>query len=359
MKRLMSAVCAVLALCLGLAACNTGSSSGGGSSAPSSSRAPAIAYTETIRVYNASEYIDQTTLADFEREFAIKVEYEEFESNEAMYSEIIASPNSYDVLVPSDYLADRLIKEGRLAPLDKSKLSTLGNIAGEYLSPSYDPGNSYTVPYMVGTLGLLYNKRQVADEIKSWEALFDSRYSGKVLMLNSQRDTIGLTLKMLGYSMNSGSDTELEQAKARLQAARVIVAAYNESEEIRDKLVAGEGTLGVVYSGDAKTAIDRNPNLAYIIPEEGSNKWVDSFVIMKDSQHIDAAHKFIEFMCRSNIAVRNMSDIGYTSPVQGAWSEFNSNKIMFPSAEELERCEAFLYDENAAGKYSAVWGSVR
>ena len=178
-------------------------------------------------------------------------------------------------------------------------------------------------------------------------------------MLNSQRDTIGATLKMLGFSMNSNDDTELEQAKAKLLTVRSIVSAYNESEEIRDKMLAGEGALGVVYSGDAKTAIDRNPDLAYVIPKEGANKWVDGFVIMKNTQHLEAAQKFINFMCRPNIAVRNMSRIGYTSPVKGAWSEFNANKIMFPTTEELIGCEAFLYDAGATQKYSKIWTEVR
>ena len=317
-----------------------------------------INFTETINVFNASEYIDETTIADFEREFAIKVEYTEFESNEEMYHEIVSNPGSYDVLIPSDYTIDRLIKEDRLAKIDQSKVPNIVNIAEEYLNPSYDPANDYVVPYMVGTLGILYNKKYAADSIDSWNALFDTRYSGKVLMLDSQRDAIGAVLKLLGFSMNSNDDTELEQAKEMLLAARSTVAAYNESEEIRDKLVAGEGVLGVVYSGDAKIAIDRNPDLAYVIPKEGANKWVDGFVIMKDTKHLDAAQKFIDFMCRSNIAVRNMSEIGYTSPVKGAWSEFNANEIMFPALDELNRCEAFLYNAEAAQKYSGIWTEI-
>jgi spermidine/putrescine transport system permease protein len=212
---------------------------------------------------------------------------------------------------------------------------------------------------MVGTLGILYNKKQVTAPIDSWTVLFDSQYNGKVLMLDSERDTIGLALKMLGFSMNSNDDAELAQAKSQLQTARSIASAFNESEEIRDKMVAGEGVLGVVYSGDAKTAIDRNPNLAYVIPQEGANKWVDGFVIMKNTQHLEAAQKFINYMCRPNIAVRNMSSIGYTSPIKGAWAEFGGNKIMFPTAEELDRCEAFLYNAGANQKYNKLWLEVR
>ena len=316
-----------------------------------------INYTETLKVYNASEYIDETTISDFEKEFAIKIEYYEFDSNEDMYGEISANPNEYDVLVPSDYMIDRLIKENKLEKLDKTKVTNIANVAEEYLNPVYDPNNDYVIPYMVGTLGILYNKYYVKDTVDSWTLLFDAKYKDKVLLLDSQRDTIGATLKMLGYSLNSGDDNELSQVKSKLQDIRYN-AAYDESEVIRDKMVAGEGVLGVVYSGDAKTAADRNPDLAYVIPKEGSNKWVDGFVIMKNTKHLDAAEKFINFMCRPNIAVRNMTKTGYTSPIKGAWSEFGGNKIMFPTEEELARCEAFLYDANAAAKYDKLWNEV-
>ena len=309
-------------------------------------------YAETLRVYNAGEYIDMATVADFEKEFSVNVEYYEFESNEDMYAAVVKNPGAYDVLVPSDYMIDRLIQEGRLEKLDKSKISNIANAANEYLGPGYDESNDYVVPYMVGTLGILYNKRQTGSDVEGWDALFDPRYQGKVLMIDSQRDAIGVTLKMLGYSLNSSGESELAQVKSTLQAARF---TYDESETIRDKMVAGEGALGVVYSGDAKTAIDRNPDLAYFIPREGSNKWVDGFVVVKGTQNFEAAQKFIDFMCRPNIAVRNMSKIGYTSPIRGAWAEFGGNRIMFPTDEELERCEAFLYDAGAAVKYDELW----
>ena len=343
---------------MGLAGCEIGDGRTSGS-APGGNSGNNIKYTGTLRVYNASEYMDMATVGDFEREFAIKVEYFEFESNEDMYDEISKNPGAYDVLVPSDYTADRLIKEGKLAKIDKSKVTNLEKVAEEYLNPSYDPNNDYVVPYMVGTLGILYNTKKVTVPVDSWTALFAAQYSGKLLMLNSERDTIGATLKMLGFSMNSSNDTELAQVKLKLQTIRPSITAYNESEEIRDKMVAGEGVLGVVYSGDAKIAVDRNPDLAYVIPKEGTNKWVDGFVVMKDTQQPEAAQNFINFMCRPNIAVRNMTNIGYTSPIKGAGSEFGSNKIMFPAAEELARCETFLYDSGATPKYHQLWQEVR
>jgi len=315
-------------------------------------------YSEILKVYNASEYIDKTTIADFEKEYKIRVEYSEFESNENMYNEVVKNPSAYDVLIPSDYTIDRLIKEGRLAKLDKEKVPNIANVAKEYLNPEYDSNNDYVVPYMVGTLGILYNKSLVSSPVDSWTALWDSQYKGKILMWDSMRDCLGATLKMLGYSVNSNNDKELAEAKSRLISQRSLVQGYLE-EETRDILIAEEGILAIVYSGEAKIAIDQNPNLAYVIPNEGSNKWVDGFVIMKDTKHLDSAEKFINFMCRPNIAVRNMTKTGYTSPILGAWAEFGNNKIMFPTAEELERCEAFLYNAEATQKYNKIWSDVR
>ena len=158
--------------------------------------------------------------------------------------------------------------------------------------------------------------------------------------------------------MNSTNENELNEAKKALISQSSILKGYAE-EEARDAMIADEGALALVYAGEAKFAIDQNPNLAYAIPQEGSNKFVDGFVIVKNTKHKEAAEKFINFMCRSNIAVRNMTSIGYTSPIKGAWDEFANNKIMFPSQEELARCEAFLYDAVGTEKYNKIWGEVR
>ena len=315
-------------------------------------------YSETLRVYNAADYIDRATIADFEKEFKIRVIYDEFESNEIMYEEIVDSPDSYDVLVPSDYMIDRLIKEGRLEKLNIGKIPNISNVAPLYLSPDYDPNNDYIVPYMVGTLGILYNKRLVKDPVDSWEALWDPKYKGEILMWDSMRDCLGAAMKMLGFSMNTNDNAELAKVKERLLAQRPLVKAYME-EDIRDIMIADEATLALIYSGEAKTAIDQNPNLAYVIPKEGANKWVDGFVILKNTKHLDAAEKFIDFMCRPNIAIRNMTETGYTSPIPGAWAEFGENTIMFPTEEELDRCEAFLYNAEAIQKYDRLWYDVR
>ena len=344
----------VFVIALGLAGCDSGKRSNVTPGNTSSS----IKYTETLKVCNLIEYIDRTTIADFEKEFAVKVEYKEFDSNEDMYDGISKNPDAYDVLILSDYTIDRFIQEGKAGKLEKGKVPNIKHVAEEYLNPIYDPGNNYVIPYMVGTLGILYNKKMVTQPVNSWAILFDTRYNGKVFMMDSMRNSIGVTLQMLGFSMNSSKDNELAQAKSRLIAARSISSSHNEII-IRDKMVAGEGVLGVIHSGEAKIAIDRNPELAYVIPKEGAYKWVDGFIVMKNTKHFEAAQNFINFMCRPNIAVRNMTKIGYTSPIKGAWSEFGSNKIMFPAAEELARCEVLLYDAQAIPKYNKLWSEIR
>lgn len=317
-----------------------------------------IDYKEEISVYNAAEYMNLSTIKDFEREYKIKVNYKEFESNEDMYKDFVNNSSKYDVLVPSDYMIDRLIKENRLEQINKANITNLSNVSNEYLNPEYDKENNYVVPYMTGTLGILYNKKIVKEEVDSWNILWSEKYKGQIWMWDSLRDVIGVALKRSGFSMNSTNDSELNQAKQALILQNKLLKGYTE-EESRDAMIADEGALALVYSGEAKFAIDQNPNLAYVIPKEGSNKFVDGFVIVKNTKHKDAAEKFINFMCRSNIAVRNMTSTGYTSPIKGAWDEFGNNKIMFPSKEELSRCEAFLYDSNSAEKYNKIWKEVR
>ena len=317
-----------------------------------------INYVEEINVYNAAEYMDMSTIRDFEREYKIKVNYSEFESNEDMYKDIVSNPNKYDVLVPSDYMIDRLIKEKRIEKIDKSNIPNISNIAEEYLYPEYDQENDYVVPYMTGTLGILYNKKIVTEEVNSWDVMWDIKYIGQIWLWDSMRDVLAMSLKKLGYSVNSTDENELREAQEMLIKQSNLLRGYAE-EEARDAMIADEGALALVYSGEAKFAIDQNPNLKYVIPEEGSNKFVDGFVIVKNTKHKEAAEKFINYMCRSNIAVRNMTSIGYTSPIKGAWSEFGNNKIMFPSEEELSRCEAFLYDVEGTERYNKIWKSVR
>ena len=313
---------------------------------------------ETLKVYNVGQYIDKSTISDFEKEYNVKVVYDEFNTNEELYAKISKDQDAYDIVVPSDYTIDRLIQEDMLAEIDKSNIPNFSELAEEYLAPEYDPDNKYSIPYMVGTLGIIYNKTMVYETPDSWGALWDPKYKDQIFIWDSMRDAIGPTLKYLGYSMNSNNDKELNEAKQKLIDQRPLIQAYV-GDEIRDKMIAGEGALGIIYSGDAVTAIEEESNLAYILPKEGSNKWVDGFVILKTTKHKDLAEKFIDFMCRPDIAERNMTETGYTSPVKAAWSAFPQDDVRFPSAAALANCEAFTYSKEATQKYSDMWTEIK
>jgi spermidine/putrescine transport system substrate-binding protein len=313
---------------------------------------------ETLRVYNVGQYIDKKVVKDFEREYNVKVVYDEFNTNEELYVKIANGEAKYDVIVPSDYTVDRLIQEGRLAEIDKSKLTNYGEIALEYLAPEYDVDNDYSVPYMVGTLGIIYNKTMVSEEPTSWSAMWDEQYAGQILMWDSMRDTMCAAQKLLYMSANSENDGELTAVKNKLVKQKPLVQAYL-TDEIKDKMIAGEAALALLYSGDAKAAIDENEDLGYVIPQEGSNKWVDAWCILKNSKNIDLAHKWIDFMCRPDVAEKNMIETGYTSAVAGAWESFGEDGVMFPTEEELARCEAFLYSKTAVDKYNDMWVEFR
>ena len=344
MKKVISSVIVVVLLVI-ITSCSIPSSSDKQESVTS--------YSTNILVYLPVDYIDLSVLHNFEETFNVGVKIAEFDSNEDMYASLIKS-NKYDVVVSSDYMLDRLIQENRIVKLDQSKLSNTSYISSQYLHPVYDEGNEYTVPYMVGTLGILYNKRTV--KINSWNDLFN--HNG-ILVVDSERDVIGLILCMLGYSMNTINDGEISEAKIFLQRLKSNMRGYYESVFIQEMLAAEESYIGIVYSGDGKRAVDLNPNLNYIIPKEGTNKWVDGFVIPTTSQNIDIAHEFINFMCSPNIAIRNMSYTGYTSPVETIWNEFYNNRIMFPTEEELIRCESLIYSTEIVSKYSKLWKEVR
>ena len=312
----------------------------------------------TVKIYNAGKYIDRSVLKDFEDEFGVKVIYNEFDSNENMYVKIANDTYTYDVVVPSDYLIDRLIKEDRVIQLDKAKIPNLANVKAEYLGPVYDSSNDYSVPYMVGTLGILYNKTMVDETVDSWDILWDAKYANQIFIWDSVRDAVGMALKAAGFGMNSTDDTELAQAKQLLLDQKPLVQAYI-SDEMTDKMIANEGALGLIYSGDAISAIDENDDLAYVVPKEGSNKWTDAFVVLKTAKQPELAQQFIDFMCRPEIAMRNMEETGYTSPIEGAATEeMLSDEVMFPSAETLENCEEFIYSPELTQKFSDIWVEV-
>jgi len=343
MRRTRKLLCALLAACF-LALCL------GGCSASDD---------KTVRVYNWGDYIDPDVTALFEEETGYKVVYEMYETNEDLYTKLANSNASYDVIFPSDYLIERLIDEDRLAPVNLDNVPNFSNIDEGFKGLAYDPQNQYSVPYMWGTLGILYNKTMVTGDIDSWSSLWDAQYSGSILMLNSQRDAIGVALKLLGYSLNETSETALEEAKEKLVAQSPLVLAYV-MDEVKDKMIGGEAALALVYAGDAVYCMDYNDDLEYVIPKEGSNIWYDAMCIPKNCRNQAGAEAFINFMCRTDIAARNAEYIGYSSPSTAA-RELMGEAGQLPAAYpdlSLFSLEIFSSMGNKNDLYDRIWTEV-
>jgi len=317
-----------------------------------------------VNVFNWEDYINEDVLAMFETETGIKVNMMNFTTNEDMLVKVRNSPQSFDVLFPSDYAIERLISENMLAELNFDHIPDFQYIDENLTDPDYDPSNQYSVPYMWGTVGILYNTTMVSEPVTSWSSLYDPQYQKNVFMLDSPRDSIGIALKYLGYSMNTRDPLELYQAKDLLikQKQDGIVKAY-QVDEVKDKMVAGEAALAVMWSGDAQYAIALNSDLTYVVPEEGSNIWVDGMVIPKAAKNKENAEAFINFLCRPDIAQMNCEEIWYSTPNTGAVAligkDYTDNPTLNPPAETVARCEVFLDVQNFIEVYNTVWLEIK
>ena len=310
---------------------------------------------EELNIYNWGDYIGEDVIAQFEEATGINVNYSTFASNEEMYAKIKSGAGDYDVLFPSDYMIERMIAEDMLAEIDTASLSGYDLIGSGFKDMAYDPTNSYSVPYMWGTVGILYNTSMVDEPVTSWDILWDEKYSGQIFMYDSARDSMMVALKKLGYDINTRNEAEIEEAKQLLIDQSPLVLAYI-TDDGKDKMIAGEAALAVVYSGDAMETIWENEYLAYAIPEEGSNIWVDAMVIPKSSENYDNAVKFIEFMCSTDIAFENVDYICYSTPQTEALAMVEDETMLGTSAfnptdEEIARCEVF----NDLGEFKAVY----
>jgi spermidine/putrescine-binding protein len=317
---------------------------------------------EKVYVYNWGDYIDLETISLFEEETGIKVVYDEFQTNEEMFPKIQSRAVSFDVVCPSDYMIQKMIENDLLQELNFDNIPNLKYIDPSHLenSEEFDPGNKYSVPYCWGTLGILYNKTMVDEPVDSWGILFDEKYSGEILMIDSVRDAFAISLQYLGYDLNSTNETELEEAKQLLQKQYPLVQAYV-VDQVRDKMIGKEAAIGVIYSGEAIFTKRENPNLEYVVPQEGSNVWIDGWVIPNNSKNKENAEAFINFMCKPEIALMNFDFITYSTPNLGAWDliedeEIKNSTIAFPSKEILDRCTAFRYlGEEMENIYMNKW----
>ena len=321
---------------------------------------------EKLVVYNWGEYIDPEVLTMFEEETGIDIVYEEFETNEILYPKISSGAIAYDVICPSDYMIQRMIENDLLSEINFDNIPNLKNIGKQYLEQSrqFDPENKYSVPYCWGTVGILYNKMMVDEPVDSWSILWDPKYKDNILMQDSVRDAFGVTLKYLGYSLNSTDLDELTEAKNLLIEQKPLVQAYV-IDQVRDKMIGNEAALGVIYSGEAIYTQKENPNLEYVIPKEGSNIWIDSWVIPKNAEHKENAEKFINFLCRPDIALMNFEYITYFTPNEAAREliedeSIRNSEIAFPDLSKYDNLETFQYLGTEADQvYGDLWNKVK
>ena len=346
MKIWKKIICMALALALSLSFVACG---GGGSKV-------------TLNVLNWGDYIDPELLRQFEDETGIAVKYTTMTSNEEMLVKLASADNIYDVCFPSDYLIEKLAADDLLYPINKANIPNLSNIDPRFLDLSFDPGNTYSVPYMWGTVGILYNKTMVTDPVDSWNILWDEKYAGQILMYDSMRDTIGITLKKLGLDINTRSEADVLAAQEALIAQKPLVRAYL-TDDIKMELINGSAAMGVVYSGDAVYCISENPDLAYVVPKEGSNVWFDNIIIPKSSQHTAEAEQFINFLCDAKVAAQNSDYIGFSTPNAEALKlmdpAYAADPTYNPPQDVLDRCQIFQDLGDFVKVFSDAWTKVK
>lgn len=328
---------------------------------------PAKGVNGQVIVYNWGEYIDPETIRLFEEESGIKVIYDEFETNESMYPKVESGAVAYDIACPSDYMISRMIQNGMLSEINYDNIpNAKKNIGAQYYEQSrgFDPENKYAIPYCWGTVGILYNQTMVEEPITRWEQLWDEKYADNILMQDSVRDAFMVAEKLNGDSMNTLDAKELEAAKNLLIEQKPLVQAYV-VDQVRDKMIGEEAAIGVIYSGEAIYTQKENPDLVYVIPEEGTNVWIDSWVILKNAPNKENAEKFIDFMCREDIALMNFEYITYSTPNVAAREliedeEIRNSKIAFPDLSQYDNLETYVYlGEDGDYLYNELWKEVK
>jgi spermidine/putrescine transport system substrate-binding protein len=314
-----------------------------------------------VNVYNWGEYIDESIFADFEKQTGIKVNYTTFSDNESMYAVLKTGGSNYDVIIPSDYMVSRLISENMLEKLDFTNIQNYSQIDDKYKKLNFDPTGEYSVAYMTGIVGLIYNSKMIPDDITSWNSLFNSKYSGQILMFSNPRDALGIALLYHGYSVNTTNPDELNKAYELLLGQKPLVQAYV-MDQIFDKLESGEAAIGPYYAGDYVTMRETNPDLKFIVPTEGSNQFVDAMCVPKGAANKKSAELFINFMCSKDVCLKNMAMTSYTTPNKDAAAEYAAtldaatSAVMFPSDDILKRCQIYVnLPQETLKLYDDMW----
>lgn len=313
---------------------------------------------DKLVIYNWGDYIDPKLLTKFTKETGIKVQYETFDSNEAMYTKINQGGTTYDIAVPSDYTIDKMIKENLLIKLDKSKIKGLNHIGKEFMGKSFDPKNDYSIPYFWGTVGIIYNKKQLKTYPKHWNDLWKKEYKNSIMMVDGAREVLGIGLNSLGYSLNAKNMTQLNQAEKKLNALTPNIKALV-GDELKGYMIQGDAPIGVTFSGEASEMLSENEDLVYVVPTEGSNLWFDNMVLPKTAKHLNEAYRFINFMLKPENAAQNAEYIGYATPNDTAKAllpkEVKNDKAFYPDQETINHLEVY---DNLGQKWLGIYNDL-
>ena len=319
---------------------------------------------KTLKVFNWGVYIDETLINEFEAEYGVEVIYDTFDSNETMYTKL-ASGEVYDVLYPSDYMVDRLIEEGLVQKLESETKAVLESYLPFILGQDYDPDNDYSIPYFWGNVGILYDTNIVdeKDVSEGWNVFKNPKYAGQVYFYDSERDAFMVALKALGYSTNTENESELSLAYEWLVELNQSMKAVYVTDDVIDNMIAGNKALAIVYSGDAAYILDENEDMAYFVPNEGSNVWIDSMVIPSNAQNPKLANAWIRFMSSVDAMERNTLEVGYTTVRQDVYTEMivgdYEGNVAYDVRMDNPKDEVYEYNKTLKQKLSDLWIKVK
>ncbi|MDD6770891.1 MAG: spermidine/putrescine ABC transporter substrate-binding protein [Inconstantimicrobium porci] len=319
---------------------------------------------KVVNFLNYGENIDDKTLSEFEKKYGIKVNMDTFDDMETMYQKVSSGSVKYDVILVSDALMPRMIKQDLLKKLDKKNIPNLSQMDDVYLNLDIDKGNQYSVPYMFGTVGIVYDKNKVKEQVDSWDILWNEKYKGNIFMFDTYRDTMGAALKKLGYSLNSADKNQIKEAEELLIKQRETVKPIYGVDEGTTMIPNGETAINMIWSGEGLNLQKEHPNLEYIVPKEGANFWIDSLCIPKNAENVEGAEKFINFVSDKDAALRIADEIGYTTPNKEAKAmqpdEVKNNPNAYMTKEVMSRCEIYKDLSSDVKKiYDAAWVHIK
>ena len=321
-------------------------------------------YSEEINFFNYGENIDDETVKEFEKEYGIKVNIETFDDMEAMYQKVKGGGVKYDVVLLSDAFMPRMINNNLIQELNKDNIPNISQMDEEYLNLDIDPGNKYSVPYMFGTVGLIYNKDVIEEKVDSWDILWNEKYKNQIFMFDTYRDTLGVALKKLGYSLNSTNEKEIKEAEELLLKQRKLVDPIYGVDNGTVMIPAGESDINMIWSGEGLNLQDEYPNLEYVVPKEGANFWIDSLCIPSNATNVEGAEKFINFVSDKESALRIADEIGYTTPNKEARleqpEEVRNNPNAYMTKEIMDRCEIYVdLPKDVKRLYDDAWVNIK